>query len=105
MVTNKGLKFIIGIEKHKTINHLAKRLLNCYYELAGDNEIALPKCKLTITSIKYNNYCLSKSEIIQNLLYPDDLITCEIGRLKTLIVDQHRSQQQNKDYEIEPKEL
>lgn len=62
ITTNKGINMLIAIEKNKTMQELAQRVLNCFHELADQHLASPPKRRdLAVSAMKLDGYHISKS--------------------------------------------
>jgi len=60
--TNKNINMIVAIEKNKTMQELAHRVLNCFHELANQHSKTPPKRRdLAVSALKLDGYYISKS--------------------------------------------
>ena len=83
--TNKLFNLIVAIENNKTVRELAHRILNCYIELAEEHEkgTTIPKKRdLEVSSIKFQNYFISKEETVGSILRDNDTIECILVKAK-----------------------
>lgn len=81
--TNKYLDMMVAIEADKTMRELAHRVLNCFHELADQHTLTPPRRRdLTVSALKIDNYYISKTEIVGNMLKDEDEIECILGKAR-----------------------
>lgn len=92
--TNKMFNLIVAIQPDKTVRELAHRILNCYIELVIEyaNGATIPKKRdLQVSSIKFQDYFISKEEVVGNILRDNDPIECILVKAKPKYPKQSRS--------------
>ena len=80
--TNRNVDFITAIRQDATISDLANRALSVYLELAEDAALPAIKKQLTVSAVKQGIFFMPKSELVANLLNPDDEVEVVIIKAK-----------------------
>ena len=80
--TNRNVDFITAIRQDATISDLANRALSVYLELSEDAALPAIKKQLTVSAVKQGIFFMPKSELVANLLNPDDEVEVVIIKAK-----------------------